>query len=139
MQQDTMCMSISQELCVVEMSHTTAASMQAYSWNKGSLSIGLSLPPPPPPPPLSGHNIASYIARIITPRRACAARGKVIALGLDCISAKKKKKLKLKKYSLSEVHFNTGRLIFEFNGLQYCFAAGQVFMAFANPASVSFG
>ena len=48
-----------------------------------------------------------------------------------------KKFLKLKKYSLSEVHFNTGRLLFEFNGLQYRFAAGQVFMAFANPVSVS--
>ena len=32
--------------------------------------------------------------------------------------------LKLKKYSLLEVHFNTGRLLFEFNGLQYRFAAG---------------
>ena len=41
--------------------------------------------------------------------------------------------------SLSEVHFNTGRLLFEFNGLQYCFAAGQVFVGFANPVSVSFG
>ena len=43
------------------------------------------------------------------------------------------------KLSLSEVHFNTGRLLFEFNGLQYRFAAGQVFIAFANPVSVSFG
>ena len=31
-----------------------------------------------------------------------------------------------------------GLLLFEFNGLQYCFAAGQVFVAFANPVSVSF-
>ena len=30
-----------------------------------------------------------------------------------------KKNSKLKKYSLSEVHFNTGRLLFQFNGLQY--------------------
>ena len=50
-----------------------------------------------------------------------------------------KKCLKLKKYSLSDVHFNTGRLLFEVNGLQYRFAAGQVFVAFANPVSVSFG
>ena len=42
-------------------------------------------------------------------------------------------------YSLSDVHFNTGRLFFEFNGLQYHFAAGQVFVAFANPANVPFG
>ena len=40
---------------------------------------------------------------------------------------------------LSEVHFNTGRLIFEFNGLQYHFVAQQVFVAFANPARVLFG
>ena len=43
-----------------------------------------------------------------------------------------------KQHSLSKVHFNTGRLL-EFNGLQYHFAAGQVFVAFANPASVPFG
>ena len=41
--------------------------------------------------------------------------------------------------SLSEVHFNTGRLLFEFNGLQYSFATRPVFVAFANPASVPFG
>ena len=50
-----------------------------------------------------------------------------------------KKNLKLKKYSLSEVHFDTGRLLFEFNGLQYHFAAGQIFVAFANLANVPFG
>ena len=58
-------------------------------------------------------------ARVITPCRACAARGQVIALGLDIY------RFCQKKYSLSEVHFNTGRLLFEFNGLQYHFAAGQ--------------
>ena len=31
------------------------------------------------------------------------------------------------------------RLLFEFNGLQYRFAAGQVSVAFANPASAPFG
>ena len=72
---------------------------------------------------------------VITPCRACAARGQVIALGLDYIYICK---LKLKKYSLLEVHFNTGRLFFKFNGLQYHFAAGQVFVAFANLASVPF-
>ena len=36
------------------------------------------------------------------------------------------------KYSHSEVHsVNTGRLLFEFNGLQYRFAAGVVSVAFA--------
>ena len=43
------------------------------------------------------------------------------------------------KLSLSELHFNTGRLLFQFNGLQYRFAARQVLVAFANPVSVSFG
>ena len=63
--------------------------------------------------------------QLITPRRACAAKGLS-----DCswtglynyiiiyiVSAKNFSKLK--KYSLSEVHFNTGRLLFQFNGLQY--------------------
>ena len=45
----------------------------------------------------------------------------------------------VRKYSLSEVHFYTGRFVFEFTGLQYHFVAGQVFVAFANPASVPFG
>ena len=74
------------------------------------------------------------VSPIITPRRACAAEGLITprracaAEGLsDCswtgiyrlyiVSAKKFSKLK--KYSLSEVHFNTGRLLFQFNGLQY--------------------
>ena len=59
--------------------------------------------------------------------------------GLYGVYIYSKKNLKLKKYSLLEVHFNTGRLLFEFNGLQYRFAAGQVFVAFANPVSVLFG
>ena len=74
----------------------------------------------------STHNLGAYgwnnmasSARVITPCRACAARGQVIALGLDIY------RFCPKKYSLSEVHFNTGRLLFEFNGLQYHFAAGQ--------------
>ena len=64
----------------------------------------------------------------------------MIALGLDIVYRFcKKKKLELKIYSLSEVYFSTGRCLFEFNGLQYCFAAEQVFVAFANPVSVLFG
>ena len=64
----------------------------------------------------------------------------MIALGLEYMVYRFcKKNLKLKKYSLSEVHFNTGRLLFEFNAHQYHFAAGQVFVAFANPANVPFG
>ena len=75
--------------------------------------------------------VAATSISIITLRHTCAARGQMIALGLIY--------LKLKKHSLSEVHFNTGRLLFKFNGLQYRFAAGQVFVAFAYPVSVSFG
>ena len=45
----------------------------------------------------------------------------------------------LPKYSLSEVHFNTDRLLIEFNGLWYSLAARQVFVAIANPDSLSFG
>ena len=62
----------------------------------------------------------------------------MIALGLDCIYSiyLQKKKFETQKYSLSEVHFNTGRFLFEFNGR---FVAGQVFVAFTNPGSVSFG
>ena len=35
--------------------------------------------------------------------------------------------------------FNAGRLLFEFNGLQYILAAREVFMAFVNFASLAFG
>ena len=45
----------------------------------------------------------------------------------------------LPKYSLSEVYFNTDRLLIEFNGLSYSLAARQVFVAIANPDSLSFG
>ena len=37
----------------------------------------------------------------------------------------------LSKYSLSEVYFNTDRLLSEFNGLWYSLAARQVFVAIA--------
>ena len=43
----------------------------------------------------------------------------------------------LSKYSLSELYFNTDRLLF--NGLWYSLAAQQVFVAIANPDSLSFG
>ena len=68
----------------------------------------------------------------IYPAHACAARGYVIGRGL-AISTKKN--LNPSKYSLSEVHSNTGRLLIEFNRLQYTLAAPEVFVAFANPPS----
>ena len=80
------------------------------------------------------------------PARACAARGKVISRGWCPVSIKKRKLtvflepiFYLSKYSLSELYFNTDRLLIEFNGLWYSLAAQQVFVAIANPDSLSFG
>ena len=42
----------------------------------------------------------------------------------------------LSKYSLSDAHFSTGRLLFEFNRLQYTLAAPEVF---ANPVILPSG
>ena len=42
----------------------------------------------------------------------------------------------LSKYSLSDTHFNTERLLFEFNRLQYTLAAPEVFVSSANPVSL---
>ena len=66
--------------------------------------------------------------RLITPRahahpaRACAARGKVISRGWWCPYIYKSTVFLepifyLSKYSLSELYFNTDRLLIEFNGL----------------------
>ena len=64
----------------------------------------------------------------------------MIALGLyNYVLMSKKKILNLSKYSLSEVHFNTGRFLFEFNRLQYTLAASEVFVAFVNPVSLPSG
>ena len=60
----------------------------------------------------------------------------MIALGLYMST---KKFQNLSKYSLSEVHSNTGRFLFEFNRLQYILAAPEVFVAFANPVSLPSG
>ena len=43
------------------------------------------------------------------------------------------------KYSLSEVHSNAGRLLFEVNRLQYTLAAPEVFVASGNPVSLPSG
>ena len=73
----------------------------------------------------------------VTPRAHARARGYVIGRGLYIhiyISTKKFQNfLNLSKYSLSEVHSNTGRLLFEFNRLLYILAAPEVFVVFANP------
>ena len=71
------------------------------------------------------------------PALCMRSEGKVIALGLYVYLYLQK--FNLSKYSLSEVHSNTGKLLFEFNSLQYTLAAPEVFMAFANPVSLPSG
>ena len=81
---------------------------------------------------------------IITPRAHARARGYVIGRGVYYIYYYIllyicKTFFYLSKYSLSEVYFNTDRLLIEFNGLWYSLVARQVFVAIANPDSLSFG
>ena len=89
----------------------------------------------------------SYIARIIllggtiiTPR-AHAQRGVMWSVvgGVYKSTLFLEPIFYLSKYSLSELYFNTDRLLIEFNGLWYSLAARQVFVAIANPDSLSFG
>ena len=100
--------------------------------------------------PFTDHSeaVISYLTMATChfyPARACAARGKVISRGWCLSSGVYKSTLFLEpifylsKYSLSEVYFNTHRLLIEFNGLWYGLAARQVFVAIANPDSLSFG
>ena len=70
---------------------------------------------------------------LFTPRRACVQQGQMIAVGLAVYYVYKKIQ-SLAKYSLSEVHSNPGRLLFEFNHLQYTLAVPEVFVAFENPS-----
>ena len=51
----------------------------------------------------------------------------------------KREQLYLTKHSLSDTHFSTGRLLFEFNRLQHTLAAPEVFVAHANPVSLLSG
>ena len=71
------------------------------------------------------------------PTRACAARGKVISRGWWVVVSLEPI-FYLTKYSLSELYFNTDRLLIEFNGLWYSLAAQQVFVTMANPDSLLF-
>ena len=86
---------------------------------------------------LGANNLALWLATsppcMITPRAHAQARGYVIGRGLAISTKKFQNFLNLSKYSLSEVHSNTGRLLIEFNRLQYTLAAPEVFVAFANP------
>ena len=72
--------------------------------------------------------------------RACAARGYVIGRGVYTYIYKSALFLEpIFYYLLLEVHFNTDRLLIEFNGLWYSLPARQVFVAITNPDSLSFG
>ena len=94
---------------------------------------------------IGGSTVILTPCPLYYPARACAARGKVISRGWWCPYVKKKSTVFLEpifylsKYSLSELYFNTDRLLIEFNGLWYSLAARQVFVAIANPDSPSFG
>ena len=87
--------------------------------------------------------IVSPVKILITPRAHARARGYVIGRGVHILFISLDFFLEpifyLPKYSLSEVYFNTDRLLIEFNGLWYSLAARQVFVAIANPDSLSFG
>ena len=79
---------------------------------------------------------------IFTPRAHARARGYVIGRGvyyiyIYYISARTF--FYLSKYSLSDAHFSTGRLLFEFNRLQYTLAAPEVFVSSANPVILPSG
>ena len=67
---------------------------------------------------------------VITPRRACATRGKVIDVGLYIYICKKFQIF----FESFKVLSNTGRLLFEFNRLQYTLAAPEVFVASCKSA-----
>ena len=75
------------------------------------------------------------------PARACASKGLCdrswCLLYIIYISARTF--FYLSKYSLSDAHFSTGRLLFEFNRLQYTLAAPEVFVSSANPVILPSG
>ena len=83
----------------------------------------------------------------VTPRAHARARGYVIGRGVYIIIIyniiyyyiSAKLFFYLSKYSLSDAHFNTGRLLFEFNRLLYTLAAPEVFVSSANPVSLPSG
>ena len=82
----------------------------------------------------SGLNAIVRKEAIITPRAHARARGYVIGRGVYYIYIV----IYLQNFFLSfkilsEVYFNTDRLLIEFNGLWYSLAARQVFVAIANP------
>ena len=83
-----------------------------------------------------------YYILYIYPARACASKGlcdRSWCLLYIVIYISAKLFFYLSKYSLSDAHFNTGRLLFEFNRLLYTLAAPEVFVSSANPVSLPSG
>ena len=80
---------------------------------------------------------------VITPRTHAQQGGKEIERSVHIYLCRICKKILtffyLSKYSLSDAHFNTGRLLFEFTCLQYTLAAPKVFVASANRVSLPSG
>ena len=90
------------------------SNQEECAWPQIPIISVIGIPIVTPRGPFCLHEASHKIRNIVPCKNyyyccACAARGQVIALGLDYMSANK----------ISEVHFNTGRLLFEFNGLQY--------------------
>ena len=112
--------------------------------------VGDSHPPPPPPPPPPMQNTAMVSMECITssnyPARACASKGLcdrswclLYYIYYYILLYICKDFFYLSKYSLSDAHFSTGRLLFEFNRLQYTLAAPEVFVSSANPVILPSG
>ena len=72
------------------------------------------------------------------PARACAERGYVISRGVCPVVVSINLHFFWNQSFLSQ-NTHTHRLLIEFNGLWYSLAARQVFVAIANPDSLSFG
>ena len=73
------------------------------------------------------------------PARACASKGlcdRSWCLYIIYLQKNFKLFFYLPKYSLSDTHFKTGRLLFDFNRIQYTLAAPEVFVVSANPVSL---
>ena len=75
---------------------------------------------------------------LITPRAHARARGYVIGRGVYILYIIIYLQ-GLFSISLSDAHFSTGRLLFEFNRLQYTLAAPEVFVSSANPVILPSG
>ena len=85
----------------------------------------------------------NHSQRYSYPARACVSKGLCEWSWCLYIVIYLQKKFELffflSKYSLSDTHFNTGRLLFEFNRLLYALAAPEVFVSSANPVSLPSG